>query len=101
MYQLVTSVIRDIDIESADRDDGTVELSDSAADPVSVVEPKGAFTGFLVEGSWVLDQAKDSVIHRFRERDRPPVVTPAVAGRLTVGNARVWPERSTGLRRSQ
>jgi acetoacetate decarboxylase len=65
--RLVTSVVHDIDVDWAYRGAGDVELSHSAADPVSLFEPSGDVTGFLLNCSWVLDQEEDAVLHRFEE----------------------------------
>lgn len=65
--RLVTSVNRDIDVEWTYRVVGDLQLSHSAADPIAVFGPSGEVTGYLLKGSWVLDQEEDAVLHRFEE----------------------------------
>ncbi|MFB6171427.1 MAG: acetoacetate decarboxylase family protein [Haloarculaceae archaeon] len=65
--RLVVAETRDVSAARALTGPGTVDLSSSAADPLGAFAPESDPTGYLVEGSWVLDRTEDAVLHRFEE----------------------------------
>lgn len=65
--RLVVAETSDVTAERALTGPGTIDFSQSAADPLDTFEPAGDPTGYLVEGSWTLGRTDDAVLHRFEE----------------------------------